>query len=131
MTHPMNKAQFDSVLRLPGPGRYKHFIARVADWQQVWTLKQPDGFVTLGDDEGHVCVPLWSHPDFAKALAVEEWATCVPTEIDLEPFQQKWLPGMAAAGYLVAVFPTPDQKGVVVSPGRLEKDLNEDLARIE
>lgn len=131
MTYNLNMAQFDNVLKLDGPSRYNHFIARIADWQQVWTLKQPDGFVTLGDDEGNVCVPLWPHADYAKALAVDDWSTCVPVDIDLDSFKAKWLPGMARDNYLVAVFPTPNQKSVVVSPARLAEDLNEELAKIE
>lgn len=131
MTYKLNRAQFDSVLKLPGPEWYKHFIARIADWQQIWTLKQPDGFVTLGDDEGHICVPLWPHADYAKELAVGDWSTCVPVGIDLGSFKEKWLSGMAKDGYLVAVFPTPNQKGVVVSSARLAENLNEELAKIE
>jgi hypothetical protein len=52
-------------------------------------------------------------------------------DIDLGSFKQKWLPGMAKDNYLVAVFPTPNQKGVVVSPARLADELNEELAKIE
>jgi len=131
MTYALNKAEFDNVLKLAGPARYRHFIARIADWQQVWTLRQPDGFVTLGDDEGHICVPLWPHADYAMAFAVGDWSTCVPVDIDLDSFKEKWLPGMTRDSYLVAVFPTPSQKGVVVEPARLADDLNEELAKIE
>jgi len=131
MTYRLNKAQFDNVVKLAGPARYKHFIARIADWQQVWTLKQSDGFVTFGDDEGHICVPLWPHADYAMALTVGEWATCVPVDIDLDSFKEKWLPGMTRDNYHVAVFPTPNQKGVVVPAARLAEDLNEELAKIE
>jgi hypothetical protein len=127
----MNKSQFDAVIRLPGPDRYKHFIARIADWAQVWTLKQTDGFVTMGDDEGHVCVPLWPHPDYAAALATGEWSACRPEEIDLVSFKDKWINGMIKDGYFVAVFPTPQEKGVVVSPERLQEDLTDELSRIE
>jgi hypothetical protein len=131
MTYNINKAQFDAVIRLSGPDRYKHFISRIADWQQVWTLKQPDGFVTMGDDEGHVCIPLWPHPDYATALGTGEWATCKPEEIDLAPFRNKWIPGMIRDNYFAAIFPTPQEKGVVVSAKRLQEDLAEELARIE
>lgn len=131
MTYKLNRVQFDSVVKLAGPERYKHFIARIADWRQVWTLKQPDGFVTLGDDEGHVCVPLWPHADYAKALASGDWTTCVPVNVDLDSFKEKWLPGLLRDKYFLAVFPTPDQKGVVVSPERLAADLREELAKID
>ena len=131
MTYQLNRAQFDNVMKLAGPARYAHFIARIADWQQVWTLKHSDGFVTFGDDEGHICVPLWPHADYAKALAVDDWATCVPVDIDLQSFKDDWLPGMAMKDYLVAVFPNANQKSVVVTPGRLADDLNEELAKME
>jgi hypothetical protein len=52
-------------------------------------------------------------------------------DIDLDSFKEKWLPGMAKDSYLVSVFPTPKQKGVVVPPARLTEDLNEELTKIE
>jgi hypothetical protein len=127
----MNSKQFDQVIALPGPERYAHFISRVADWQEVWTLKQPDGYVTFGDDEGNYCVPLWPHHDYAMTLATGDWSNCSAESLDLDSLLDKWIPVMIRDGYKIAVFPTPKQKSVVVSPERLNDDLKTELEKME
>ena len=131
MTYKMNSKQYEQVIALPGPERYAHFITRVADWQEVWTLKQSDGFVTLSDNEGNYCVPLWPHRDYAMTLAIGEWSDCSAESIDLDSLLEKWIPGMIRDGYKIAVFPTPNQKAVVVSPERLNDDLGIELEKME
>jgi len=127
MPYKMNQPQFDRVVSLPAQERYAHFISKVADCQQLWTLKGPDGFVMFGDDSGQQCVPVWPHPDYAAALAKDSWSDCSPDELDLEAFMSRWIPGIAKDRYMVAVFPTPEEKGIVVDPRRLQEDLSAEL----
>ena len=123
MSYKISKAQFDKVTALPGPQRYSYFISKVSDWQEIWTLNSPNGIVTLGDEDGKVCVPLWPHPDYANALVREDWSDCLPEKVDIETFMEKWVKKTSQAGYLFAVFPISDQQGVVASPERLHGDL--------
>jgi len=131
VTYKMNKTQYEQVISLPAQQRFDHFISKVADWQEVWTLKSPEGFVTMGDDENHVCIPLWPHPDYAIALAKDSWSTCQPEMIDLESFIKRWIPGMTKDNRLAAVFPTPLQKGVVVSSALLKEAILNELQNYE
>jgi hypothetical protein len=127
MSYKLSKAQFNKIIALPGPQRYAHFITKVTDWQEVWTLSSPNGIVTLGDDEGKVCVPLWPHPDYASALVKDDWSDCQPEKVDIEPFMEIWIKKTFQAGNLFAVFPISDQQGVVASPERLHCDLTRGL----
>ena len=54
----MSQHQFDQVVSLPDQQRCEHFIAKVTDWEELWTLKVPDGFVLFGDDSGWQCACL-------------------------------------------------------------------------
>jgi len=36
---------------------------------------------------------------------------------------EKWIPGMSQDGRFVAVFPTPNEKAIVVDPWRLKDDF--------
>jgi|WetSurMetagenome_2_1015567.scaffolds.fasta_scaffold01254_7 hypothetical protein len=119
----MDDEQFNVVTGMTGPDRYAYFIGRAAEWMVVWTLSNEEGFVTLGDDKGNVCVPIWPHRDFANALAKGDWSDCEPEMVDINTFLQKWAQGMARAGYLYAVFPTVNNSGTVVEPDRLRDDL--------
>lgn len=129
--YKLNQQQFAAVLRLPGDERYRHFIARVADWEEIWALKSEDGFVSLADDEGHACLPVWPHPDYAVALATEDWSGSSPSLIKLAHFLEKWVEGMSRDGVHVAVFPNRAGRGVVVAPDRLKSDLETELEKSE
>ena len=131
MPYRMNQPQFDQVISLPAQERYDHFVSKVADWQQLWTLKGPDGFVMFGNNSDQECIPVWPHPDYAASLAKDFWSDCTPEELELEVFMSKWLPGITKDNRKVAVFPTPQEKGTVVDPQKLEKDLSAELEQYE
>lgn len=50
-----------------------------------------------------------------------------PRQIELEVWLDRWLPGIQQDGRLIAIFPTADDKGVVVAPERLANDLEIEL----
>ena len=127
----MNRKQFDSVVSLDAPKRYQHFISKIADWEEVWSLKNTEGFVGMADDNGNECIPFWPHPDYAEALANIEWNDCKPEKIPLDAFIGKWLPGMEKDGINVAVFPTPESKGIMVNPKQLKTDLEAESKQYE
>ena len=43
-SYSLNPRQFASVSVLDGNARVQHFVARVADWEQVWSLKAESGW---------------------------------------------------------------------------------------
>lgn len=131
MPYRMNPAQLKSVAALDGPARYQHFIGKVADWQEVWSLKNSGGFVALGADDGRRCIPFWPHPDYAAALAVDSWKDCTPERIELSRFLNAWLPGMKDDGVFAAIFPTEKGKAVVVDPLDLKNHLAKENAQYE
>ncbi|HTE18405.1 MAG TPA: DUF2750 domain-containing protein [Armatimonadota bacterium] len=130
MTWEMHPKEFASVVALPGPERYEYFIKRVADWESIWGLYQ-DGWFLMGDAEGRAVFPVWPHPRFAEAIATGDWDGAVAREISLDDFREKWLPGMTREGKSVAVFPVPPRQSVPVSPERLTRDLEVELADME
>jgi hypothetical protein len=131
MTYNLNQKQFHQVIMLSAQKRYDHFISKVADWEELWTLKSPDGFVMFGDSSGQECVPVWPHPDYAAALIKDTWSDCTPERLDLVTFLGKWISGMIQDKRKVVVFPTPNKKGIVVDPQRLNEDLSKELEQYE
>ncbi len=127
----MNQAQFDNVILLSAQKRYDHFIGKVADWEELWTLKSSDGFVMFSDSSGHECVPVWPHPDYAAALANDSWDDCVPERLDLSNFMDKWLPGLITDNRMIVVFPTPNKEGGIVHPEALKSDLLKEMQQYE
>ena len=128
MTWNMHDKEYDSVLSLPGERRYAYFIKRLAGEELLWSLAGEAGWVLAGDNEGREVVPVWPHARFAAACATGEWADTEPRSIELTNWLEKWIPGMLRDRRFVAVFPTPSDKGVVITPTRLREDLAEELS---
>jgi hypothetical protein len=128
MAWEMHDREYETVLALPGERRYDYFLKRIADWQEVWSLRDEEGWALVAGDDGQELVPVWPHPRFAAGCATGAWEGYRPAVISLDHWQSRWLPGMARDGRAVAVFPTPEGKGVRVTPERLREDLDEELA---
>lgn len=124
-----NEKEIQVVLGLPGPKRYEYFVKHTADEKQLWSLWQ-DGWALTSDNEGRELVPVWPHGVYAKACAVDEWQGYQPKAIIMDEWLERWIPGMRNDGRLVALFPTPQDKGIAVDPQRLEIDIRTELAKI-
>ena len=120
--------QVESVLRLPGPKRYEHFIKQVADREEVWGLYS-DGWALAGTDEGEEAFPLWPAKEYAALCATGDWSWSSPKGIPLEDLLEALLPRLTDDHALAGVFPTPDDKGVTVAPNQLLNNLRAECGR--
>jgi hypothetical protein len=129
----INDQQFRAVSALPAGERYGHFIRQVADWQEVWSLRDEDGWRLVGDDQGQQCMPVWPHERYAKACSTGEFSGCTAEPIPLDRWLDEWLPGARDRGWKIAVFPVSDaqERGVVVEPQLIDTDLRAELAQYE
>ncbi len=127
----MNEREFANVMALPAPRRYAYFIKRVADWHELWSLKEEDGWLLASDDQGQMLIPVWPHAKYAEACASGVWEGAKAQAIDLSDWLERWTIGMIHDQRMVAVFPIPSDRGIVVSPQRLQDDLEAELSRFE
>lgn len=131
MTWEIHDKEIENVLHLQPAERYSHFVTKIADWREVWSLKSDDGWCMMGDEKERICLPFWPHPKYAQLCAVGRWKNTAPEIIPLDNFVTKWLLGMAKDNRLVAVFPTPEQKGIIVTPEHLATDIEKELKKIQ
>jgi Protein of unknown function (DUF2750) len=127
MSWHVNDAEFTAVLELPAPRRYEYFVKRAASHGELWGLRADLGWVIAEDDGGDQHFPVWPHQRFAQALATGQWSDGVPAAVDIDRWVEEWLPDLDREGIRVAVFQTPDDQGVAVSPQRLKNDLDAEL----
>lgn len=123
--------EIEAVLATDAETRYRYFIKRTADWEQVWSLRNADGWVLAAMDDGRQVAPFWPFQAFAQRAAVAQWADAEPTPIPLESFMERWLPGLAGDERLVCVLPGLDGRGPVVQPMTLKDDIQDELDRLE
>jgi Protein of unknown function (DUF2750) len=131
MTWEVNDEEFRSVLLLPAGRRYGYFLKRAAGHGEVWGLRGDGGWVVAADEEEMQHFPVWPHRRFAEACAEGPWAGEQSVAVDIDEWVEAWLPKLADDGMRVAVFQTPDDQGVGVTPERLKRDLEDELAQFE
>jgi len=133
MPKKVSDGEFRGVTALSGPDRYSHFIRRVADFEEIWSLRGSDGWVTMGDDVGHQCIPVWPHKRYAEASIRDDWSEAEAVMIELDAWMTALLPSMARDGLHVAVFPVegPKQQGVIIAPEDLRRELAAELEQYE
>ena len=127
----MNPAQFAQVSSLPAEQRYRHFLGKVADYEELWTLKGEDGFVLFASKDGAQCIPVWPHPEYASSHETDDWIGSTPEKITLDEFRKRWIPGIKKDERMIVVFPTHEAGGVVIDPVDIEADLADEVAQYE
>lgn len=133
MTEPaweIDDGEIGEILDLPAPDRLAHFLQLTADWEEVWGLKDPDGWVVrrAGGEPGELeAFPLWPHMAFAAACAVGAWEGAAPESISLDELLDSLLPLLDEGGLRAEVFPTPTDGGVFLSSEELLHRLEDEL----
>ena len=125
-----NDHELQSVLGLAGPDRYTHFVKKIADQQELWSLWN-HGWVLASDDSGRELIPVWPNEKYAALCSEGRWAGSVPKLIELGAWMDRWIGGAKRDGRLIAVFPTTESRGVVVEPDQLATDIELELSKYE
>ena len=126
MTYKLNTQQYENVFTLPDSKRYYHFISRIVDWEEIWSLKTDEGWASVVSEE-RMCIPFWPHPKYAEYFARNNWEGYKPAYISLDDFIDKWLPGMHKDSNFAAVFPNQNMKGIVVEAYRVLESIKEEI----
>lgn len=118
MTDQLSSEDFAAIRGLSAEARQDYLVGAAVQDESVWILSSDQGMVMMSSD-GEQCLPIWPHPDFAAEWATGDWGDCSPDAVDLQSWQERWLPGMEADGVAVAVFPATDEETVVMDPREL------------
>ncbi len=127
MSYKLSDRQFESIQKLPDHERYDYFLKKIARWEEIWSLHSPQGWVELSSVDGEECLPIWPHPEFAKAWAVDDWSDCEPKAINLEVWLERWTAGLERDNTVLAVFPVNEEEGIVITPAELEEAILAEL----
>jgi uncharacterized protein DUF2750 len=125
MSWEIEADEVQRLLVLPARERAAVFFQLVADWEEVWGLEDPDGWVVAKETDA---LPLWPHAAFAEACARGPWQGALPAAVSLDDLQADLLAILAEDGLGVAVFPTPDDPGIRLSANEFRERLEQELA---
>lgn len=120
---PLPPAQQESLLALGAEERYRYAVTQALAAEELWGLRDEEGWATVGDEGGAVFLPLWPHAELAALCATDSWEPYRPEPISLVELLAAWLPSLAEEGWGIAVFPTPAMAGAHVPSDELRADL--------
>ena len=123
MTYKLNSKQQLIAEQKDANQRYDYCVNKVCQFEEIWSLCDEQGWVELSDSDGEICLPVWPHPNFAKAWVSGEWANCQPKMVRLQVWLNRWTAGLQSDDTLLVVFPLDDDEGVIQTPQAFHDDL--------
>ncbi len=131
MPYRMNEPQFEAVTALSGADRSSHFVGKVADWEQLWAVKNNEGWLVPVTPEDLEYFPVWPHPEYAQRISDEHFPGHTAVEISLDEFLSHWLPTCEKDNVKIAVFPNKEWAFWVMEPQDLAQCLTDEAAQYE
>ena len=123
----LNSREIENVSNLAPFKRYRYFIKKIADFEELWTLTDENGDVALSKVGDNTLVSFWTAKPFVNNNLEGGWEKCSPHKLNLDEFEETFLPLIVENGYLINVFPVNGKSGFVVNINEFTRDLNEEL----
>jgi len=125
----LRKREIENVLVLSPFERYKYFIKRVADEEEMWSLENEEGELAIAELNDKLVISFWSSKEFAEMCVEGNWKNFKPIKIDLSYFEAEVIPAIMDNGYLLNIFSKYNKSGFIVSIDEFLRDLNEELEK--
>ena len=124
MSWETGEEELRALQSLSAADRAVHLVQLVADWEEAWGLMDDQGWVVAKETDA---LPLWPHADLARACAQDNWEGAEPAAIPLDDLLEDLLPLLEEDGLRTALFPTPDDPGVLLDAVELGRRLETEL----
>jgi hypothetical protein len=124
MTWEIESEEARQLLALPAGDRAVQFFQLVADWEETWGLRDADGWVVGKETDA---LPLWPHAALAEACAGGPWQGALPAAVALDELLDELLPLLEEDGLWIAVFPSPDDPGSLLTPAEVRERLEREM----
>lgn len=126
----MHPDKLKNIQLLSPQDRYGYLIRKVADTEEVWLIQYNGQYVTLGDNNEQVIIPVWPEKELAELLLTDDWKNCTLESIEVHDFID-WLDQLGQDKTKVAGFPMADLNAVVVDAEEMKNHLLYELHQYE
>lgn len=126
----MHPDKLKNIFNLSSEDRYGYFVRKVADTEEVWVIKEGEEYVTLGDNEEHVTIPVFPEKEFAELLLTDDWSNCIIETLEVHVFME-WLDQLQQENVKIAAFPKDDFTAVVIDPEEMKNHLLYELQQYD
>jgi hypothetical protein len=132
--YELSEQERRGVLSSSPDKQYKHFVVKVADEGEVWTVSTGERYGKITDPDGQDYFPAWPHPDYAQASIDEsdEWSAAGyrPERVDAHDFLG-FCERFEQDDQMVAILHSVENGYVIAAPSALAEDLRSELDRVE
>lgn len=122
----ISQKQIEAVSSLSRDRRYEHFIKRIVNTCEVWSLFRQDWALAI-NNENMTFFPLWPAREYAQLCAINEWSGYEPKLISLAQLTEEIIPELQFRKILPGIFFTPNDHGVTPSIESLIKAIETEL----
>lgn len=126
----MHHEKIKNILSLSSEDRYGYFIRKVADFEEVWIIKDQNSFVTLGDKDEQVSIPVFPEQQFAELFLTDSWSSYSVENMNLTDFMN-WLDTLQEDSIAIAGFPNTDFNSVIVTAEEMKNHLLYEIDQYE
>ena len=81
----------NNIMKRDDSDRYRFFIEKIVDTEEVWMLSQEDNLVTMETENGKEFIPVWAIREMAEANNKDVLSGSEPVSIDLPFFMNEIL----------------------------------------
>ena len=118
----LGESDIKAILDLSPAERYRYFIDRVEEKNEVWSLFD-EGWATSEDKQGNTLLPLWPDKEFAELCIAGHWSTFKAKAIPMSEVLNDMIPSLRTADILPGVFYVVGEGSVDISFDELDEDL--------
>jgi hypothetical protein len=112
----------EQIMQMSSDKRYQYLLETIKKQKEIWILTDDDGCVMLNSDDED-CVPIWPSQSLAEYWATNDWSHCKATSVSVDHWQKKWTDGLIDDEINIAIFPNPNEMGLVLYPSEFAEDL--------
>jgi len=109
---------------LPAADRAVQLVQLAIDWEELWGLADDHGWVVAKATDA---LPLWPHPELARACAHGPWEGAEPAAIPLDELLEDLLPQLESEKLGAALFPVAHDPGLLLAAAELRRRLEAEL----
>ncbi|OMH25277.1 hypothetical protein BGP75_26115 [Motiliproteus sp. MSK22-1] len=131
MPYRLEDGQLESLLALSSEERYRHFLEKVADWEQLWGARDEQGWLVQATSTNQAYISLWPHPAFATDAIRRHFPGNFEEEIDFEYLLNEWLPLLKQENIKISIFPDRQWHSVLVDVEKFESDLRQEMKKYQ
>lgn len=123
----VSNKELENVSKLFPEDRYKYSIKKIADFEELFVLKDGDGNLAISIIDNFKAVSIWPTVEYVKSCQNGVWDQFQSYSYSLEELENDLLPLIRKERYVIDVLPVNNISGFVVSIDEFVRDLNEEL----